>query len=82
MHSSNNLWQAERDILDMRALLIEVDDRRRVILEQSFHEASWDAVFDEARLMAQPLDTLRRELQTRYCEIVSLIRSMNGEAGA
>jgi len=72
-------WQAERDLLDLLALVTDIDERRRVILEQAFHEGSWDSVFDEARFMANPLSQLKQELQNTYCRVVALIRELNAE---
>jgi len=68
--------------MDMLSLIAQINDHRKVIAEHAYCEtgpAGWDAVWDEVVAMSGPLDDLRRELQTRYCEIVTLIRNMNGE---
>ena len=79
LNANSNLWRAERTTLDLIALLTDIEDRRMVIVEQSFHEGSWDAVFDEACGMGNLVNELKQELQTTYCEVVSLIKRMNRE---
>ena len=66
-------WRVERESLDVRALMVELEDRRRVIKEHAFHEASWDAVFDEACAIGPLLRKLEREWAAWYCQIQALI---------
>jgi len=45
--------------IDVLALLAIIEDSRRVIFCQAFHEGSWDSVFDEAHAMGKPIKVLR-----------------------
>lgn len=64
----------------MQALLQQLNEHRKVIAEHAYLEtgpAGWAAVWDEVVEMSEPLDALRLELQTVYCQVVSLIREAN-----
>jgi len=58
----------------MKALLAEIEDRRRAIFLQSFHESDWDAVFDEARFMGASVEALKAELDCTWEELTALMR--------
>lgn len=72
---NHTAWNVEREGLDVLALLVELEDRQRVVLEQSFHEGSWDAVFDEARHMGALIRVIKRDVQQWYCKVVALIEA-------
>ena len=63
------IYRNRANVEDMVALTLGIEDRRRCILKQAFHEGSWDAVFDEARMMQQDVDRLLRIVQNAWCEI-------------
>ena len=75
LNPNSNPWRVERESLDVRALLAELEDRRYVIQIQSFHEASWDAVFDEAIAMGRLLRKLEREWAHWYCKVQAVIEA-------
>jgi len=44
---------------------------------QSFHEGSWDAVFDEACLMGPVIRKLQVEIGRWYCAVQAVIEAAN-----
>ena len=79
LNPNSRYWRAEREGLDILALLVELEDRQKMILTQAFHEGSWDVVFDEARLMGPVLRRLKRDAQSWYCRIVALVEEQSSE---
>ena len=79
LHPNSHPWRLEREALDVRALMVELEDRRLVIKEHSFHEGSWDAVFDESVAMGPLIRKLEREWGQWYCKVQALIEASNAE---
>ena len=59
-------WERVRSLENLLALLDGVDERRRVIREQAWHEGSFDAIFEEATAMRDDLTQLKRQLSERW----------------
>ena len=54
---------------DLVALLTQLEEHRQVVFTQAFHEASWDAVFDEAHAMQEPLQLAILEVRAAWNEL-------------
>jgi len=77
LNANSNPWKVEREGLDIKALLAELEDRRYCIKMQSFHEGSWDAVFDEACRMGPVIRKLQVEIGRWYCAVQAVIEAAN-----
>lgn len=73
LHQSSPPWKVERNALDVRALMVELEERRLVIKEHGLHEGSYDAVFNEACAMGPLLRRLEREWASWYCKVQALL---------
>ena len=62
-------WQRVQHVEDLLALVVLLDDHRRVILIQAWSRGDWGAVYDEATAMTQELAELKAELSARWQEL-------------
>lgn len=58
-----------RTLENALALLSQIDDRRRVIRAQAWHEADWAQVYAEATAMRRDLLKLKGLLSERWGEL-------------
>ena len=79
LNPNSNPWKTEREGLDVKALLLDLEDRRKLIKEQAFHEGSWDAVFDEACAMGPLIRRLMVDVSQWYCRVIAVIEAANEE---
>lgn len=56
-------WHAENRAMDCLAILTSLEDRAGVIILQSWNEANWNAVFEEAIQMQDELRALHDIMQ-------------------
>jgi hypothetical protein len=68
--SQSEAWRRVRALEDVLALLAEVDDQRRVIRIQAWHEGSWERVYLEATAMRATLARMREILAARWEELI------------
>ena len=68
-------WERVRGLENVMALLDGVDERRRVIREQAWHEGSFDAIFEEATAMRDDLAQLKRQLSERWETLIGEAQS-------
>ena len=71
---NSSMWSTERQGLDVRALLAELEDRRSVIKLQAFHEGSWDGVFDEACAVGPVIRKMSAEWGEWYCRLQQILQ--------
>ena len=76
--SRDEKWERVRGLENLLALLDGVDERRRVIREQAWHEGSFDAIFEEATAMRDDLARLKAQLSERW---ETLMGEARGEQG-
>jgi hypothetical protein len=69
MPSRSQEWKRVRTLEDAQALLDRVDERRRVIRRHAWHEASFDAIYQEATAMTGDLARLKDLLTARWHEL-------------
>lgn len=78
-NSNCTAWQNVRNVEDLLALVNQVDERRRVIRKQAWHEGSWRAVFEEATAMRAELNTLHDLLADAWGVLYAVARSTGDE---
>ena len=71
--SRSAIYRNRNHTEDLIALILGIENRRRCILRHAWEEVGWDAVFDEARLMAPEVDRLLRLVQHAWCDIQAQI---------
>jgi hypothetical protein len=76
--SRDEKWERVRGLENLLALLDGIDERRRVIREQAWHEGSFDAIFEEATAMRDDLARLKAQLSERW---ETLMEEARGEQG-
>lgn len=79
LNPNSNPWRIEREGMDVKALLIDLDERRRCIKEHAWNEGSWDAVWDEACAMGPLIRRLMSDVNQWYCQVTALIEAQNAE---
>lgn len=62
MSSRNKQWDKVRALEDLLAMVARIDDRRKVIRAQSWHQGSFRAIYEEATAMSAELQQLGNEL--------------------
>jgi len=62
-------WQAENRAMDILAILTSLEDRAGVIILQSWNEANWNAVFEEAIEMQDELRALHNVIQRLWSQL-------------
>jgi len=72
--SRGNGWRRVQDVEDLLALVVLLDDHRRVILIQAWHRGDWGAVYVEAMAMQQELAQLKAELSARWKELYAAVK--------
>lgn len=60
--SRNAAWDRVRNVEDVLAMLSRVEDRRKVIRLQAWHQGSFPAIYEEATRMQGELAELRELL--------------------
>lgn len=76
MSSKSELWQAERQTLDLLAILARVDHRRAVIRRQAWQRPgeSWGAVYDETTAMRAEIAELRAQMSECWQRLSTMAR--------
>ncbi len=62
MSSRSRAFRRMERVEDALALLVDIDDRRKVIRAQAWNRGSWEQVFVEASGMVGEIERLKREL--------------------
>lgn len=72
-------WERVRGLEDALALLSNVEDRRRVIRVQAWHQADWGRVFVEATRMKKDVARLKELLSSRWEELFGVAVGDNAD---
>jgi len=74
-NSKTPAWHAVHTLEDLLALVNQIDERRRVIRVQSWHEGSWRSVYVEATAMKNELAQLQDLLRDTWADVYQIARS-------
>jgi len=63
-------WHDAHEAERLVFLLGDLDERRRVIRRQAWHEGSWGAVYDEATAMRETIRELQERIGATYAALM------------
>ena len=72
--SRGSAWRDAQDAERLAFLLGDLDERRRTIRVQAWHEGSWGAVYDEVTAMRDVLAEARAIVAGLHSELVEKAR--------
>ncbi len=77
--SRSEAWDWVRALEDLQAVLVRIDDRRKVIRLQAYHEGSFDAIYDEAVGLERDLANARGRIGVLWAEAIEAARQEDAD---
>ena len=74
MASRSKSWQRIRNLEDALAILKDIEDRRKIVRQQIWHEGDLTVAFAEITAMGDDLQHFKHTLSSRWHELMETVQ--------